>query len=205
MKRNTIISVFIFLFGATAFASQPLDENFEGYKINATQGIDVRNPNGAWRAHDKNSMRIGVVENPNKSAVNPSAKVLRIDRPVLDTLTQEFATHVAWRGTYTISYEIPFTEKNCVIEMKILKKTGGQVGVRIYPDSEKLSQADYKIVKANLVASPDWQVVRFDFSSIVSKMTSYPKFNFEVEKSGNLDAQKSELTVFIDDIKIVEK
>lgn len=206
MKKYSIISAFIFLFTATVVASQPLNENFESFNINSSQEIEVKSSGKVWKAHWKNSTKIAIVENPNKSAANPSNKVLKVVRLVSDTLSKDrYAANLAWRGVSTTSFELPFSEKSCVIELKVLKENGGQVGIRIYPDSERTTQADYIIVKANLVPSPDWQTVRFDFSSIVSKMTSYPRFNFEIEKITTLEAQKPELTTYIDDIRIIEK
>lgn len=206
MKKNISIAAICFLLSISVFAGQPLSETFEGYKLNSTGGVDVRNSASAWRAHDKNTIKISVVENPNKSAVNPSEKVLKIERMAMDTLSNnKSAGRVAYRGAYTTSFEIPLTEKNCIVEMKVIKKVGGQIGIRIYPDASKSTSADYKIVTVNLLPSSDWQTARFDGSSVVSLMTANPKFIFEIEKKGTIEAQKEELTVFIDDIKVTEK
>ena len=205
MKRNFIIASILCFSALSAFAGQPLSENFEGYKLNSGGGVDVRNSGCAWRAHDKNTIKISVVENPNKSTANPSDKVMKIERISIDTLTNnKSAGRVAYRGTYTTGYEIPLTEKKCIVEMKVLKKVGGQIGVRIYPDVSKTTSTDYKVITVTLQPSSDWQTARFDFSSIVALATANPKFIFEIEKKGTIEAQKDELTVYIDDIKLAE-
>lgn len=206
MKKTILLSAIICLSATAVFAGQPLAENFESYKLNPAGGVDVRSSAGAWRAHDKNTVKISVVENPNKSAANPSDKVMKVERMPVDTLSNnKSAGRMAYRGAYSTSFQIPLTEKSCIIEMKVLKVTGGQIGIRIYPDAEKTTSADYKIVTVTLQPFADWQTVRFDFSSIISQMTASPKFIFEIEKKGTIEAQKDELTAYIDDIKVVDK
>jgi hypothetical protein len=206
MKKNISIAAICFLLSISVFAGQPLSETFEGYKLNSTGGVDVRNSASAWRAHDKNTIKISVVENPNKTIANPSDKAMKIERMIMDTLSNnKSAGRVAFRGAYTASFQIPLTEKSCIIEMKVLKKNGGQIGIRIYPDVEKTTAADYKIVTVNLQPSNEWQTARFDCSPLISLMTATPKFIFEIEKKGTVEAQKEALTVYIDDIKVVDK
>lgn len=206
MKKNIVISAFCCLSALSVFAGQPLSENFEAYKLSSGGGVDFRNSGVAWRAHDKNTIKISVVENPNKSTVNPSDKVMKIERLAMDTLSStKSAGRVAYRGAYTSSFELPLTEKNCIVEMKVLKRAGGQIGIRIYPDMAKTTSADFKIITTTLQPSSDWQIARFDCSALISLMTASPKFIFEIEKKNTIEAQNAELIVYIDDLKIAEK
>lgn len=206
MKKNHFIAILACLSATTAFAAQPLAEDFESFKLTTKTGDGAYSSNSQWRAHNVQMVQIGVVENPNKAGINPSNKVLKIERAVCDTLSQnKFAGKIAFRGAKTQSFEIPLTASKSVIELKILHTTGGQVGIRIYPDKDKTGKEDYKIVTANVPASNDWQTVKFNFSSLISSMTGFPMFQFEVEKRLTVDAQKPQLTVYIDDIRIVEK
>lgn len=205
MKKQLILSAFALLsFGA--FAASPLNEDFESHKIATKVGDGVYSSVSQWRAHNIQMVQIGVVENPNKAGINPSAKALKIQRMACDTITDnKWAGRIAFRGARTQWFKIPFTATKCVVEVKILHATGGQVGIRIYPDMEKTTKDDYKIVTATVPASNDWQVVKFDFSSLVSLMTDYPSFIFEVDKKNTIASQSSELVVYIDDIKLVDK
>ena len=205
--RNTLFMVAVACFSAvSAFAGQPLYEDFESFKFGTKTGEGVYSSNSQWRAHNVQMVQIGVVENPNKTGINQSSKVLKIDRAVCDTLSQnKFAGKIAFRGAKTQSFEIPLTVSKSIIEVKVLHVKGGQVGIRIYPDKDKTGKEDYKIVTANVPASNDWQTVKFDFSALVSSMTAFPLFQFEVEKRLTIDAQKPQLTVYIDDIKLIEK
>lgn len=205
--KNTLLLVAVACFSAvSAFAGQPLSEDFESYKLGTKTGDGIYSSYSQWRAHNIQMVQIGVVENPNKTGINTSAKVLKIERAVCDTLSQnKYAGKVAFRGAKTQSFEIPLTASKSIIEVKVLHTTGGQVGIRIYPDKDKTGKEDYKIVTANVPASNDWQTVKFDFSSVVASMTAYPMFQFEVEKRLTIDAQKPQLTVYIDDIKLIEK
>lgn len=205
MKKQFFAAAFLML-SLSGFAAQPLAEDFESHKLTTKTGDGVYSSYSQWRAHNIQMVQIAVVDNPNKAGINPSSKVLKIERAVCDTLTEnKWAGKIAFRGAKTQLFEIPLTATKSVIELKVLHASGGQVGIRIYPDKDKTGKEDYKIVTANVPASNDWQTVKFDFSSIVSTMTAFPLFQFEVEKRGTLDAQKPQLTLYIDDIKLVEK
>lgn len=205
MKKQLITAVFAIL-SLSAFAAQPLSEDFESHKLSPKTGDGIYSSVSQWRAYNIQMVQIGVVDNPNKAGINPSSKVLKIDRAVCDTLTDnKWAGRIAFRGARTQSFKIPFTATKCIVEIKILNTVGGQVGVRIYPDMDKTTKDDFKIVTANVPASNDWQVVQFDFSSIVSLMTNYPSFIFEVDKKATVASQSPELIIYIDDIKLVDK
>jgi len=205
MKKQIFTAVFAIL-SLSVFAAQPLSEDFESHKVATKVGDGVYSSVSQWRAHNIQMVQIAVVENPNKAGINPSAKVLKIQRLACDTLTDNrWAGRVSFRGARTQSFKIPLTATKCVVELKVLHATGGQVGIRIYPDMDKTTKDDYKIVTATVPASTDWQVVKFDFSSIVSLMTDFPSFIFEVDKKATVASQSPELVVYIDDIKLVDK
>jgi len=141
------------------------------------------------------------VDNPNKLGINTSNKVLQINRSAIDTLSNDkSASGFAYRGAFSLSYDLPMTTTNCIIEAKVLKTVSGKVGLRLYPSA---SGSAYTIVTADVTGSSDWQTVQFDFSALVLTLTATPKLNFEIEKAPTVAGQKGALTVWIDDIKLL--
>ena len=175
-----------------------LDETFENFGISTIPTSSVNSLGFSWTV--LGSM-IQVVDNPNKLGINSSNKVLKISRNSVDTISTNItASGFAYRGASTVSYSLPLTASNCIIEAKILKTVAGKVGIRLYPNS---GLNTYTIVTLDMPGSQDWQTVRFDFSALVSTMTVSPKLNFEVEKLLTPAGQNGTLTIWIDDIKLV--
>jgi len=202
MKKISLLAIIIGLSTISTFALNPLNETFETFTISATPLTSVSStPTGyIWLNLTSPTMTIQVADNPNKSGINSSNKVLQINRSAIDTLSNDkSASGFAYRGAFSTSYDFPMTATNCIIEAKVLKTVSGKVGVRLYPNT---SGTAYTIVTADVTGSPDWQTVQFNFSALVLTMTPTPKINFEIEKLPTVAGQKGALTMWIDDIKL---
>jgi len=175
-----------------------LNETFENFAVTATPTTTVSTSGFSWSVLGST---IQIVDNPAKSGINSSNKVLFISRNSIDTISTNIsASGFAYRGVSTISFSLPLTATDCIIEAKVLKTVSGKVGIRLYPSS---GINVYTIVTADLQGSPDWQTVQFNFSALASTMTVSPKLNFEVEKTLTPAGQNGALSVWIDDIKLV--
>lgn len=203
MKKITLFAIILILSPISIFALNPLNETFENFTISSTPLTSVSStPAGyIWINLTSPTISIQVVDNPNKSGINTSNKVLQINRSAIDTLSNDkSASGFAYRGAFSTSYDFPMTATNCIIEAKVLKTVSGKVGIRLYPSA---TGSTYTIVTADVTGSPDWQTVQFNFSALVLTMTPTPKINFEIEKSPTVAGQKGALTVWVDDIKLL--
>jgi len=200
MKKNILIAIILGISPMSTFAQIPLNETFESFNVSTAPVTDITTPY-YWGGQGST---LQIVDNPTKTGINTSSKVLQINRIPMDTITTNSgASNFVYRGVQTTAYDLALTATNCVIELKVLKAVDGIVGIRIYPN--KNITTVYTIVTANLQGSPDWQTVRFDFSAIVAAMTTTPIFKFEMEKTTTVAGQKPALTVLIDDVRVVEK
>jgi len=203
MKIIIPFAIILGLSPISSFALSPLNETFESFAVSSGPLTSVGStPAGFnWLNLTSPTISIQVVENPNKSGINTSSKVLQINRSAIDTLSNDkSASGFAYRGTYSASYDLPMTATNCIIEAKVLKTVSGKVGIRLYPSA---GGSAYTIVTADVTGSADWQTVQFNFSALVLTLTATPKFNFEIEKSPTVAGQNGALTVWIDDIKLL--
>lgn len=199
MRKNIFIAIILGILPASTFALSPLNETFESFTISTAPIVSITTPY-YWGGQGST---LQVVDNPNKTGINTSSKVLQINRIPIDTITTNSgASNFVYRGGQTTAYDLALTPTNCVIELKVLKTVDGIVGIRIYPNA---TSSSYTVVTANLQGSPDWQTVRFDFSAIVSTMTATPNLKFEMERMATVAGQKEALTVLIDDVRVVEK
>ncbi len=203
MKKNVLFAVLMVLSTVSIYAFSPLNETFENFATSATPLTSVLSTTGGfmWQNLTSPTITIQVVDNPNKSGLNLSNKVLQINRLSIDTLSNDkSASGFAFRGAFATSYDLPMTATNCIIEAKILKTVTGKVGIRLYPNA---SVNTYTIVTTDVTGSPDWQTVQFNFSSLVLSMTATPKLNFEIEKAPTVAGQKDPMTLWVDDIKLL--
>jgi len=199
MKKNILFAIILGISPVSTFALSPLNETFESFTISTAPVVSITTPY-YWGGQGST---LQIIDNPNKTGINTSSKVLQINRIAMDTITTNSgASNFVYRGVQSTAYDLALTPTNCVIELKIIKTVDGIVGIRIYPNA---TGSSYTIVTANVQGSLDWQTVRFDFSAIVSTMTATPNIKFEMEKTPTVAGQKSAVTVLIDDVRVVEK
>lgn len=194
MKRHLVFLLVICFITVLTYAQKPiLNEGFEGFNIGSGSSSNL-----SW-SRNSYDIETQVVDNPNKAGINNSNKVLKIDRIENNTITKPY--EATYRGVTTTSYE--FSNINsCVIELKVLKNVAGKLSMRFYSDD-----ANYKeVISSEMPASSEWQFVKFDFKGkIVTPMSSTAKLLIQPEKNGNTTlAQNSALTVYIDDITMIE-
>jgi hypothetical protein len=198
--------VFVGLLPFIAFAQKlQLNENFEKYSQTAPQKSVESTSLVKWESHNT---LVNVIANPQKSGINTSNQVLQIKRAASPEIVtggegKSNPGGNTYKGCRTNSFGLNLTDNLSVIEFKVLKKATGKVGVRIYPDAT--AKEFVEEVSPLIQGSDAWQLVRFDFSRRIPATSSNAYLLFEVEKVGTVESQSSELTVYIDDVKITTK
>jgi len=204
MKKTTFFAILISIFPLSTFALSPLNETFENFPVSVPavgtgwNVVSTNNPSLKWEFI---GAQVNVVANPNKTGINTSNKVLQLSRPSSVIADDAQAGNYHYKGTFTTTYSLPTVANSCIIEVKVLKTISGMIGIRVVPDAANTTI--YTIVTKTISGSPDWQTVQFDFTSIASTITTTPRLNFEMEKTGTVVAQQDALVVYIDDIKVV--
>lgn len=170
-----------------------LDIDFEDYLLN-----ERYNTAGSRVISYGASITSQVVENPDKSGINTSNKVLRIDRAENTAISPTAVTN---RGVLTDSYNLAMDAESCIVEMKVLKPAAGRLAMRLNTDYN----AEVSTVQMN--ASPEWQTVRFDFSQKTSwSLREDVRLIVQIEKASSpASYQTDPLTVYIDDIRLISK
>lgn len=170
-----------------------LNVNFEGYIL------DTRHDNEGHRFLSfGTAIEAKVVDNPYKSGINTSDKVLRVTRSASTAIVPSRVTN---RGTITDTYNIEMDDDEHIVEMKVLKTTDGKLAVGLHSD------ADSEITTEQLSGSSEWRLVRFDFGSKIDwSLKSDAYLNIQIEKeSSPASYQTSAMTVYIDDVRIISK
>jgi len=204
MKKNAFLIIFVGLMPFIAFSQRPsLKENFEKFSISTPQP-KVEIPSTVLLKG--NGVKLSVVANPEKSGINRSNLVLQLDRPVNPNIGtgegQQRPGLYLGRGVSSDSYDLEMSDKQCVVEFKILKKVAGQVGVRI---ASAANPKWIRILSKDLPASDKWQLVRLDFSGKFEPNVIYSKLLLEMHSTNTLEDQTSEISILIDDIKLTTK
>lgn len=207
MKKQTLkISLMLVTMGfisLTSFAQKlPLNEGFEGFNLSTNPNSGLVSFSGMQWIRSGEDMTINVVENPNKTGINKTSKVLRLTRAENSSITETTANGFTWRGVTSISYDLSNGNKS-TIEFKVIKNVTGKLAMRLFSDENKHY---VELISNELPASDDWQTVRFDFSGRIQyPITKEAYIVIQPEKNSNtLAAQKSAMVIYVDDIKMIE-
>jgi len=193
MKKHFFLLALMCFTALSIFAQKPLlSESFESFNINSNSYSAIR-----WNPLSTD-ITVLVVENPNKTGINKTNKVLKIDRAENSSIVKPY--EFTYRGATTNTYD--FSKINdCVIELKVLKNVAGKLSMRFYSDGNSYKE----VVSIEMPASSDWQLVKFDFGKIETPFTENAKLLIQPEKNANpASAQGAALTVYVDDIKMVQ-
>lgn len=207
MKTKTFLLILVGFMPFISYAQKPiLNEKFEKFIETAPERNVEITSTVSWNI---NGTVLRVVDNPQKSGINKSKFVLQLYRAanpeiVKDAKDKYMPGANTYRGCYTDSYELNMTDKLCVIELKVLKNVAGKIGIRVYPDPT-IRNAFQEVISDELPGSDKWQLVQFDFTGKIPTSGNNSRLLLQVEKNKTAEAQSSELTVYIDDIKLTTK
>lgn len=205
MKSKLILIALLSIIPFISYAQKPLlNETFEMFEVSSFQQF-VEIPSGLkWAG---NGASVSIVANPNKNGINTSNLVMQLKREANPGIVEGAEGNLnpegnGYRGCLTYSYGLNLNDNLCVIEVKVLTKKSGKLGIRIYPD---ISKKVYSEVVVKTKASDEWQLVRFDFTGKIPNDIIKSKFLFEIDKTLTAESQSTELTMCIDDIKLIAK
>ncbi|MFZ4454596.1 MAG: hypothetical protein ACOYOT_00085 [Bacteroidales bacterium] len=205
MKSRLFIFALLSIIPFISYAQEPLlNETFEKFEVSSFQQF-VEIPSGLkWVG---NGASVAIVANPNKSGINTSNLVMQLKREANPGIVEGAEGNLrpdgnGYKGCLTYSYGLNLDDNLCVIEVKVLTKISGKVGIRIYPD---ISKKTYSEIVVKTKASDEWQLVRFDFTGKIPSDISNSKFLFEIDKILTAESQSTEMTMCIDDIKLIAK
>jgi len=193
MKKYPFLLALMCFSALSLFAQKPLlNESFENFNINSNSYSTLK-----WNPLSTD-ITVLVVDNPNKTGINKSNKVLEIDRAENSSIVKPY--EFTYRGTTTNTYDLSKINE-CIIELKVLKNVAGKLSMRFYSDGNSFKE----VVSSEMPASSDWQLLQFDFGKIETPFTENAKLLIQPEKNANpASAQGAALTVYIDDIKMIQ-
>jgi len=201
--RISFLLVAMGLISVTSFAQKlPLNEGFEGFKFTTSSNSGLVSFSGLRWIRSGDDMTLQVAENPTKTGINKSDKVLKLIRAENNSITATSANGFTWRGVTTASYDLS-KGNNSTIEFKVLKNVAGKLAMRLFSDENKHY---VELISNELPASADWQTVKFDFSGRIEyPVTTEGYIVIQLEKNSNtLASQEAAMMVYIDDIKMLE-
>ena len=150
-KHPFLILMLTIMIPLITFAqNEGLNENFENFTIGSTINSSL-----VWTSASSD-VTLQIVENPNTTGINTSTKVMKITRAQNTGITIPWNT--TYRGATTASYDLSNVNSG-TIEAKMLKTVTGKVGIRIYSDAINFKE----VISPEIIGSPNWQVVRFDW------------------------------------------
>lgn len=170
-----------------------LNVDFENYLLN-----ERYNYAGNRFVSYGTSVTSKIVENPNKSGINTSDKVLRIERSANTSVSPTAVTN---RGVLTDSYDLTMNDEYSILEMKVLKETSGRLAARLSTDYNS------EISSVEMTGSPDWQTVKLDFRQKIDwSLRNDARLIIQMEKNSSPETfQTDPLVVYIDDVKLVSR
>ena len=201
--RISFLLVAMGLISATTFAQKsPLNEGFEGFKLTTNPNSGLVSSSGLQWIRSGDDMTLQIVENPTKTGINTSNKVLKLTRAENNSITATTANGFTWRGVTTVSYDLSKSNKS-TIEFKVLKNVAGKMAMRLFSDEDKHY---VELVSNELPASAEWQTVKFDFNGkIAYPVTTEGYIVIQPEKNSNtLASQETAMMIYVDDIKMLE-
>jgi len=207
MKRPSLkislLLVAMSLISVSSFAQKlPINEGFEGFKLTTSSNSGLVSFSGLQWIRSGDDITLQVVENPSKTGINKSDKVLKLTRAENNSITATSANGFTWRGVTSVSYDLSNGNKS-TIEFKVLKNVAGKLAIRLFSDENKHY---VELVSNELPASADWQTVKFDFSGRIEQpITKEGYIVIQLEKNSNtLASQEASMMVYFDDIKMLE-
>jgi oligo-alginate lyase len=189
-------------------AGNPLNETFEIFETGSLFGGFVSwktNPasNGTYKA-----VLAEVVANPFKTGINTSNQVLKIIRQdESQAITATNASLVTYRGVQAWGYDLRISPIS-VVEFKYYKNAPGKLGVRIYDGNGNMVLVDFTDPYENTFgySTAQWRTAQFDIGK-----TDLSKFSFtpsgylliSPERNSTESYQEKELTLYVDDVKLI--
>jgi oligo-alginate lyase len=186
----------------------PLNENFEAFSTGSLFGGFV-----SWKTNPASNGTLKavlgeVVTNPYKTGINTSDQVLRIIRQDdSDAITPANASSVTYRGVQAWGYDLRVNSGSAV-EFKYYKNAPGKVGVRIYDGNGNMLLADFTdpYEATSGYSTAQWRTAQFEIGKLdLSKFSFTPSGYLLIspERNSTETYQEKELTLFIDDVKML--
>lgn len=185
-----------------------LNEDFESFNLGSLSSGFVNWKMNPLTSSSPKAILGEVVANPFKSGINTSDKVLRINRQDdSQYITSANSGSLTYRGAQAYGYDLR-VNANSVIEFKYYKDAPGKIGVRIYDGNGNVLLSDftdpYELTAGNTTAQ--WRTAQFAVGRL-----DLSKFNFtssgylliSLERTGTETFQEKEMTVYLDDVKML--
>ena len=149
-----------------------------------------------------------IAANPNKSGINTSNQVLKIQRQDdTNAITASNASSQTFRGVLAYGYDVN-VNANSIIEFKYLKDTLGKIGIRVYDGKGNALLSDY--VDSNEgstgYSTAQWRTAQFPVGKLNLSSFSYTPAGYlliSVERNTSEAFQQTGLIMYIDDIKML--
>lgn len=185
-----------------------LEETFESFITGSIFGGFVSwktNPssNGTYKA-----VLGEVVQNPFRSGINTSAKVLRVIRQDdSQAITSANAHQLTYRGAQAWGYDLQVNQ-NSVVEFKYYKDAPGKLGVRLYDGNGNMLLSDFADPEEATpgYTTAQWRTAQFDIGKTdLSKYRYSPSGYLLIspERNGTEAYQEKELTLYVDDVRLL--
>jgi hypothetical protein len=185
-----------------------MNEDFESFNFGSLSGSFVN-----WKmnpASNGNAKAIlgEVVANPFKSGINTSDKVLRVIRQDdSQYITSSNASSLTYRGAQAYGYDLRVNTSS-VIEFKYYKNAPGKIGVRIYDGNGNVLIVDFTdpYEQTYNYSTAQWRTAQFAVGQQdLSKFSFTPSGYLLIspERNGTEPFQENELTMYVDDIKML--
>ncbi|MCD7973676.1 MAG: family 16 glycosylhydrolase [Candidatus Azobacteroides sp.] len=169
--------IFFFLFFAGTFLSLSAQ--------NELWIDDFENGDKGWEKVNTGWVDIEIVDNPQKSGINTSSKVMKCVRKT----NSEFYAGLILRGE--VSAQVgPFPNEYRYAHVKVLKETNGKVGFKIEGGPNNSTYA----AEVPYTPNGEWQELVFD---IAGGLGTFRDFFIMVDQATTIN---SDITVYIDDI-----
>lgn len=189
-------------------AGNELNENFESFNISSLSSGFV-----SWKMNPPSNGSLKailgeVVANPFKSGINTSNKVLKIQRQDdSQYVTSANAGNFTYRGAQAYGYDLRVNTSS-VIEFKYYKNAPGKIGIRIYDGSGNMILSDFidPYEQTANYSTAQWRTAQFAVGSLDLSKFSYTASGYLLispERNGTETFQEKELTVYVDDVKML--
>jgi hypothetical protein len=185
-----------------------LNETFEGFTPGSLFGGFVSwktNPssNGTYKA-----ILGEVVNNPFKTGINTSDKVLRITRQDdSQAITSANAGLITYRGVQAWGYDLRLNQTS-VVEFMYYKDAPGKVGIRVYDGNGNFILSDFADPYEQTVnySTAQWRTATFDLGKLDrSKLNENTQGYLLIspERTGSEALQEKELIMYVDDVRLL--
>jgi len=185
-----------------------LNENFESFSLGSLSDDFVfwkMNPYGDF---GMKAVLGEVITNPFKSGINTSEKVLKITRQDdSGIITPNNAGNYATRGANAYGYDLR-VNPNSIVEFKYYKDVPGSVYLRIIDGNGNVLGRRYADPSESLAdySTAQWRTAQFAMGSLNLSNFRYSPSGYlmiSLENDGTEALQEKELTMYVDDIKML--